>query len=44
MEKCLTTLAKKEIQIKTTLRFHLAPVSTAFIKEIAWTGGVAQVL
>jgi hypothetical protein len=33
MKKCLPMLAIKEMQIKTTLRFHLTPVRTAAIKN-----------
>jgi hypothetical protein len=34
MKKCSSSLATKEIQIKTTLRFHLTPVRIAIIKNI----------
>jgi flagellar biosynthesis/type III secretory pathway protein FliH len=33
MEKCLPSVAIKEMQIKTTLRFHLTPVRIAIIKN-----------
>jgi hypothetical protein len=33
MEKCEPSLAIKEMQIKTTLRFHLTPVRIAIIKN-----------
>jgi hypothetical protein len=33
MKKFSTSLARKEIQIKTILRFHLIPVRVATIKK-----------
>jgi hypothetical protein len=42
MKKCSASLAMREIQSKTTLRFHLAPVRVTIIKKIknnkCWRG------
>jgi hypothetical protein len=38
MKKCSSSLAIKEMQIKTTLRFYLTPLRIAIIKNTTNTG------
>lgn len=36
LKNCLTTSEMKDVQIKTTLRFHLTPVRMAYGQENSW--------
>jgi hypothetical protein len=39
LKKCSTSLVIREVQIKTTLRFHLTPVRMAKIKNSGGSRG-----
>jgi hypothetical protein len=42
MKKCSTFFTIKEMQIKTTLRFHLTPVRMSIIKKTTNAGKSAE--